>query len=48
MLSASWDTSPGSMLGGEQIGLNVGRLRESLRAMRAGKQSDKSSAETRR
>jgi len=36
VLSASWETEPGSLLGSEQIGLNVGRLRQSLRAMRSG------------
>ncbi|MFM1812087.1 MAG: hypothetical protein RLZZ336_1025 [Cyanobacteriota bacterium] len=36
VLSSSWETEPGSLLGGEQIGLNVGRLRQSLRAMRSG------------
>ncbi len=36
VLSASWETQPGSLLGVEQIGLNIGRLRQSLRAMRSG------------
>ena len=36
VLSASWEPTPGSLLGNEQIGLNIGRLRESLRAMRQG------------
>ena len=36
VLSSSWETEPGSLLGSEQIGLNVGRLRQSLRAMRSG------------
>lgn len=36
VLSASWEEQPGSLLGGEQIGLNLGRLRASIRAMRAG------------
>lgn len=36
VLSASWEPGPGSLLGVEQIGLNISRLRESLRAMRQG------------
>jgi hypothetical protein len=36
VLSASWEGQPGSLLGREQIGLNIGRLRESVRAMRQG------------
>lgn len=36
VLSSSWEDSPGSWLGTEQIGLNIGRLRQSLKAMRAG------------
>ena len=36
VLSASWETEPGSVLGTEQIGLNIGRLRQSVRAMRSG------------
>jgi len=36
VLSSSWETEPGSLFGAEQIGLNVGRLRQSLRAMRSG------------
>ncbi len=36
VLSSSWETEPGSLFGTEQIGLNVGRLRQSLRAMRSG------------
>jgi hypothetical protein len=39
VLSASWETAPGSVLGGEQIGLNIGRLRESVKAMRQGQGS---------
>jgi Photosynthesis affected mutant 68 len=31
VLSASWEVAPGSLLGVEQIGLNVGRLRGSLK-----------------
>ena len=33
VLSSSWEDAPGSLLGFEQIGLNIGRLRESIRAM---------------
>ncbi|NQV11237.1 MAG: PAM68 family protein [Cyanobacteria bacterium] len=37
VLSASWEDSPGSTLGFEQIGVNIPRLRASIRAMgRAG------------
>jgi hypothetical protein len=34
VLSASWEDGPGSLWGLEQIGLNLSRLRASLRAMR--------------
>lgn len=34
VLSASWEPQPGSLLGGEQLGLNIGRIRQSLAAMR--------------
>ena len=34
VLSSSWEDAPGSLLGSEQIGLNVGRIRASLKAMR--------------
>jgi len=34
VLSSSWETAPGTLLGLEQIGLNVGRIRESLRGLR--------------
>lgn len=37
VLSASWEDRAGSLIGSEQIGLNIGRVRESLRAMRAGR-----------
>jgi hypothetical protein len=37
VLSSSWEPQPGSLLGGEQIGLNISRLRESMRAMRQGR-----------
>ncbi len=36
VLSASWETQPGSLLGFEQIGVNIGRVRGSIRAMRQG------------
>jgi len=32
VLSASWEEAPGSLLGLEQIGLNVNRLKASLKA----------------
>jgi len=38
VLSASWEEQPGSLLGSEQIGVNIGRLRQSIRAMRQGSQ----------
>lgn len=36
VLSASWEEQPGSLLGQEQLGLNIGRLRQSLRGLRGG------------
>ena len=36
VLSASWEAQPGSLLGTEQLGLNISRLKDSLRAMRSG------------
>jgi len=36
VFSSSWEEQPGSLLGGEQIRVNLGRLRESIRAMRQG------------
>ncbi len=36
VLSASWEDAPGSLLGNEQIGVNISRLRSSLKAMRKG------------
>jgi hypothetical protein len=36
VLSASWEDKPGSLLGNEQVGVNIARLRESVRAMRSG------------
>lgn len=39
VLSASWEDGPGSLLGFEQIGLNIGRVRASVRAMRQGTSS---------
>lgn len=36
VLSSSWEDAPGSLLGREQIGLNISRLRSSIRAMRQG------------
>jgi drug/metabolite transporter (DMT)-like permease len=36
VLSSSWEDTPGSLLGREQIGLNISRLRDSIRAMRQG------------
>ncbi len=36
VLSSSWEDGAGSLLGAEQIPLNIGRLRQSMRAMREG------------
>ncbi|MFO8236716.1 MAG: PAM68 family protein [Prochlorococcaceae cyanobacterium] len=36
VLSASWEPQPGSWFGAEQIGLNLGRIKASLRALRQG------------
>jgi hypothetical protein len=34
VLSASWEPQPGSLLGAEQLGLNISRLRQSIAAAR--------------
>jgi len=36
VLSASWEPQSGSWFGAEQIGLNLGRVRASIKAMRQG------------
>ena len=36
VLSASWEDAPGSLLGNEQIGVNISRLRSSIKPMRNG------------
>ena len=36
VLSASWEAESGSLLGAEQIGVNMARIRSSIRAMRPG------------
>ncbi len=36
VLSASWEAAPGTLLGTEQLGVNISRVRSSLRAMRQG------------
>lgn len=36
VLSASWEDAAGSLLGFEQIGVNISRVRASIRAMRQG------------
>jgi hypothetical protein len=36
VLSASWEDAPGTLLGLEQIGKNIERLRQSIRSMRSG------------
>ena len=38
VLSASWEDTPGSLLGTEQIPLNLSRIKTSLRALREGAQ----------
>jgi hypothetical protein len=38
VLSASWEDAPGSLLGTEQIPLNLSRIKTSLRALREGSQ----------
>lgn len=43
VVSASWDDLAGSLLGFEQIGINLSRIRGSLRAMRQGSPSGDSS-----
>ncbi len=39
VLSACWEEQPGSLLGLEQIGINITRLRASVKAMRQGGES---------
>jgi len=36
VLSCSWEDVPGTLLGREQIGVNISRVRDSIRAMRQG------------
>lgn len=36
VLSASWESGPGSLLGLEQLGPNIARVRSSIRSMRQG------------
>jgi hypothetical protein len=36
VLSSSWEPAPGTLLGMEQIGMNIGRMRASIRAIRQG------------
>jgi len=36
VISSSWEEASGTLLGLEQISLNIGRIRESVRAMRQG------------
>lgn len=42
VLASSWEDAPGSLLGFEQVGVNIGRIRTSLRAMRQGNGSSTS------
>ena len=46
VLSSSWEDGPGSLLGFEQIPLNISRMRDSIRAMRRGGSSQGSSGGT--
>jgi hypothetical protein len=39
VLSASWEDQPGSLLGTEQIGVNIARLRSSIKSIRSGASS---------
>ena len=43
VLSSNWEDGPGSLLGFEQIPLNISRMRDSIRAMRRGGSSQGSS-----
>jgi len=36
VLSASWEDKPGTLLGTEQVGVNISRLRSSIKSMRNG------------
>lgn len=36
VLSASWEQEPGSLLGSEQIGTNIARMKASIKAIRQG------------
>lgn len=36
VLSASWEQAPGSLLGTEQIGTNIARMKASIKAIRQG------------
>jgi hypothetical protein len=36
VLSASWEQAPGSLLGTEQIGVNIARMKASIKAIRQG------------
>jgi hypothetical protein len=40
VLSASWEDAPGTLLGTEQIPLNLSRIKTSLRALRQGAQGE--------
>ena len=40
VLSASWEEEAGSLFGVEQLGLNMGRLKQSIKAMRDAKTSN--------
>jgi hypothetical protein len=40
VLSASWEDTPGSLFGAEQIPVNLGRIKTSLRALREGAQGE--------
>ena len=44
VLSASWEDQPGSLLGTEQIGINISRLRSSIKSMRNGANGQQSNS----
>ena len=46
VLSASWEDAPGSLLGLEHIGRNIGRMRDSSKANQPGSKSETKPKET--
>ena len=47
VLSASWEDAPGSLLGLEHIGRNIGRMRDSSKANQPGSKSETKPTESR-